>query len=266
MAMYNLKRASTVETVDNLEVFVRGNIYIDFFNWMIHYVCGTIISNTFIKAISGTNMLESTVIGGRAVNPAKIVKVIRIIIFVVLFTFFSLWGFATNVHDYIFYRRCSFAALSGIVLVVPQVILTFFGNRVIKAMERTASVRSKGAPPTERVVSLKSKAVLAASNKSKAVSPVVIKTVDEQERRGRVASNAHKEGHHTSSTPSKIVRLRFLLNLTMFGIYVPTAIMCSMAFIGNEYFQDAPQALLSLKVIMDGYLLVIHFFLTFYLK
>ncbi|KAI8895674.1 hypothetical protein BC833DRAFT_600452 [Globomyces pollinis-pini] len=142
-----------INTIRNeqIQLHVAGIVYIEMIVWIFGGLTTNALVQAMVTASSGAKLYSPMKINGKIVDPARALKLYRVVVLLVNSLSFCLLaskGVYGTKEDYIMYRRFPYLWLSILCFFVSPYQLYFFGGLVIKAFKNTLTTTTAEAPDT----------------------------------------------------------------------------------------------------------------------
>ncbi|KAJ3320349.1 hypothetical protein HDV06_005380 [Boothiomyces sp. JEL0866] len=145
-------RNITQMTDFEIKQYVQVNIFTEF----VYFAAGAVGSNIFLvciaSATTGVSLYADMKIGDKIVSPEKILKVIRLIVFLITITISTMWatvGLNNDREAYIHLRRWQYIFPMFTIGCISLPVVLFFGNKVLQVFSegKTTSRGKSGSLP-----------------------------------------------------------------------------------------------------------------------
>ncbi|KAJ3309450.1 hypothetical protein HDV04_006028 [Boothiomyces sp. JEL0838] len=129
--------------------YFQANVMLEF----TFYTAGALGSNIFlvgvVSASAGVKLYPDMYINGRLLSPEKILSLVRIFILTLALTVSVCWatvGAMNGIYWYVVFRRFNYLLSICVVAFISFPVLTYFGSRMNRMIEKTVKVLEKPKP------------------------------------------------------------------------------------------------------------------------
>ncbi|KAJ3258005.1 hypothetical protein HK103_004139 [Boothiomyces macroporosus] len=222
--------------------YFQANVMLEF----TFYTAGALGSNIFlvgvVSASAGVKLYPDMYVNGKLLSPEKILSLVRIFILTLALTVSVCWatvGATNGIYWYVVFRRFNYLLSICVVAFISFPVLTFFGSRMNKMIEKTVKVLEKPKPSYTIEASTNDHAV---SNNNLGDNVAVPRT-------------AH------------IKNFKLAISMTIWCMYILTIFnnICLLLGFELDFFQNNLVALLILKCLGDTSLWITTSFISIYL-